>query len=86
MGVIKGRTIAVIPATAEPIEPKREACADLTDAEFKEFYDMYLEEYAEWKKAQETPNPGRGGSEYSDQGPGVTGWRNPDTYTGPGVK
>lgn len=83
MGNFKSKTLAIVPATAMPIEPTREGCADLTDAEFKEFHQMYERELEAWKEAQTgTPN---GGTADVEHGPGH-GWKSPEEITGPGAK
>ena len=70
----KGRSIASKEAFAD--KPVRE------DFESQEEFDKAL---AEWEEAQKGPNPG-GHDEDAEHGPGVTGWVNPDTITGPGVQ
>ena len=66
-----GRSIASVQAFAD--KPIREDYA--TEEEF-------LKDLAEWEEAQKGPNPD-GHDEDTEHGPGVTGWGDPDTVTGP---
>lgn len=45
----------------------------------------FARDLAEWEEAQKGPDPG-GHDEDAEHGPGVTGWVDPDSITGPGVK
>lgn len=70
----KGRSIKKVDAYAD--KPVRE------DYETQEAFEADLKE---WEEAQKGPNPG-GHDEDAEHGPGVTGWVDPDTVTGPGVQ
>lgn len=67
-------SIASVEAFAD--KPVRE------DFETQEEFDAAL---AEWEEAQKGPQFDHG-DEDAEHGPGVTGWVNPDTVTGPGVE
>lgn len=63
---------------------KKEELADRpvrADFETDEAFAVAL---AEWEEAQKGPAPG-GHDEDAEHGPGVAGWTDPDTVTGPGV-
>ena len=70
----KGRSIA-----------KKEEFADRPVRADYESDEEFAQDLVEWEEAQKGPQFDHG-DEDAEHGPGVTGWVDPDTITGPGVE